>query len=687
MAYTSFFTESGTGIRPWRKFVMILGLLLVFGIWFGTRVYIFNHFQNAENPAVHPATRIFQEISVSMDEGHPLGEMNVSRFIRNREASPAQPYPKEAQNNDKYEMYKSLDPGYAVVFWAARHIFYFIPDTVMRPVMLQLFMDGVLLAALFFTFYRWGIAPAVVAGLIYSLSIVFAFAAATPWYHFWDGFASAFVFMELLWLYRLTREEDSSTLFKILLGCLIGITLGCAVWIRSSWFIFTPILLGAALLSRQLRPWLIPAILIYAIFASGMVWRSTELRDGELSYSTRMSWHTALQALGRHPNPYGLEDDDLYLLDRAYVEDGINYNLTDYKPEDQAMKKKYMALWDKDPGFIVQSIAQRMFSNVIFNFNDDHHPFWNYGFLACAVAGLFFGLWLGGEIGFISVLAALMFAVINMSYAFVYYITREYSYPTQIMLLFGNVAATAGVIELGRRLWRREWLNFKDPQIGPVNIAFIFFALLIVVVMIPPVQRYLTPNENISPNFESPDGLSEIFYMGLRAQVDNLSPEMRSKFLAYVRRETTEKSPGRDEPIFQYAMQHLRNVTFTNRDGHAGAFWMNKKTDNDSFQALTRASDSIAGVGYDWISGFDVKNPDSWQGGELRFKLLPNDQLPEEELNKLLTEKFAKWGWKLDKIGEDEYLAIHTGAGCSDIRRQLDQYFSHQCEDSHAQVH
>lgn len=666
--------------RPWRAVWAILGIMIVFALWFGTRVYVFNHFQDAAHPATHPMTRAYQEMAVSLDEGRALGEINVSRFARNRDADAGKPYPAEQKEGDVYENYRVFDPGYGLIFHAARKILYFMPDTVMRPVMLQLFLDGTLLAALFFTFLRWGWLPAVGAGILYSSSIVFALASATPWYHFWDGLFCTFAMLQLLWLYRLGQGEDEHPGFKIFLACLIGITLGCALWLRSSWFAFAPVLLIAGLCWRPMRPWLLISILVYGLFAGGMIWRATGLNDA-LSFSTRTSWHTAFQGLGRNPNIYGFEDNDSYLIDRAYQEDNVDYNLTDYRAQDAAMKNKYMALWEADPAYIMQSVAQRMFSNIFFNFNSDHHPFWNHGFLLLALLGVICGLWLGGEFAFFAILSGGMYLMLNFAYAFVYYITREYSVPTQMLLLFCNAIGFAGIIEFARRMWRRDWLDFRNGKVSTALIALMGIACMMVILLLPPVQKYLTPNQPVTQSWDSPLTVNLVFYYGLRAQIDQLPEQEQKRLLNFMAAETIKKSDGPDEPVYQFAEQHLRHVIFTNQDGKSWIFWLSKNTDRDSYEALTRSARSIAGLGFDWIQGFEVVNPESWDGKLLQFKLLPNPLLDPAQEDALLQQKFKNWNWKLTQTGDREYMAEHSGAGCPESRRQLNVYFDFGCKE------
>ena len=133
-----------------------------------------------------------------------------------------------------------------------------------------------------------------------------------------------------------------------------------------------------------------------------------------------------------------------------------------------------------------------------------------------------------------------------------------------------------------------------------------------------------------------------------------------------------------------HARQHLRHVTFTNGDGTAGVFWIHKNTDDNAYQVLTRAAKSIAGLGYEWIKGFEIGDPETWDGKILKFKLMPNNILPQEKLDELLMQKFAHWNWQLTNIGDNTYIAKHAGGSCSATREQLKTYFTRQCGETDA---
>ncbi len=674
------FDATNPNAQAWRKFFFALGLVIVLAGWAGTRVYLIFNFE----PMHHAMTKVFKDIAVSLDEGHKFGEVNEMRLMRNLDFSSKEVYKTDRQPGDKYCAFKTLDPGLGGIYAAANKIMFFIPDTEMRIISIQLFLDALLVIFFYLTFYRWGWIPAVFGALLYASHSVFALSADAAWYHFWDGLVATLSVLLLLWIYRL-QKDDRPKAMLITLAILLGLILGAGVWIRSSWFIFAPIMLGAsAIFSKTLRPWLIYPAVIYVLFAGGMVMRATQL-SGHLAYSTRMSWHTAFQALGHYPNQYALEDDDLYLFERSHQEDHINYNFCDYSQEDQVMKQKYQALWHDNPGYIVHSIAQRMFASIFGNFSDQNFVFWDHYILFAAWAGLMFGLWLGGDMQVLALLAAMMYVLINTAYSFVYYIHREYSYPTQMMNIFGSAVAVAGLCELVRRAIRRDWPKWDKDKIQPVNIGLLFSAIVAVVLFFPPVQQYFTPNPVITVRWDTPPVIMGKAFMKLHERIDALPPAVHARLIAFMKSHTENHISGPDDPVYQYVIQNLREASFTNLDGSGGEFWFNRKVDSDTYEPLARASQSIAGVGYAEISSFDVADPATWEGKQLRIKLVPNTLLSAQRVDELMIKKFDHWNWDLRALGNGEYIGAHVHDGCSETRLQLARYFNHQCGELNGQ--
>lgn len=664
---------------PWQKLPYVASLIIVLSVFLYLRIYTYTSFQHLDYTSTHPMTRVYQEMAVSMKEGHALGEINLDRFSRSKMGKPGEVYPIQAEKGDRYCQFKSLDPGYGAVFYAARELFKFTADNAARPVYLQMFVDLFLVLALYATFYRWGFLPAVAASTLYSLNVIFALASATPWYHFWDGSFFAFSMLGLLWLYRLAKQENPPNNLIAILAVAIGLLLGANVWIRSSWFIFAPMMMGLCLFSKTLRPWLLAIFISFALLAGGMVVRSTTL-SGHFAYSTRMSWHTAFQALGRAPNKYGFEDSDLHLQERAKNVYGIDFNLCDYSQQDNAMKTDYMALMKEDPGYVAQSFVQRLFSNIFFNFNHGGNPFWNSGMLALAWLGLLFALWQRGEHAFFISLSAAMYFLINGSYALVYFVQREYAYPTQMLLLFGAIAALSGVIAMAGKLLSGWWPRLVTEKLNASNLIFALTALFMMILFIPPVQKYLTPSEQMSFDWDAPEDIGIFAYLELRQEIESLTPTQKQRFIAHVHKVTDSKKPWlNNDVIFQYATDHLHHVTFTNKGGSFGTFWINRDINLDTYEALTRSTKYILGVGYEWIKVFQAKDPKTWGGEYIHFKLLPNTQLLPERVKELMTAKFNDWNWDLRQIDEDEYEAKYRGFRCSDTRVQLSQYFNHQC--------
>lgn len=642
-------------------------------VWFGSRVYLHFHLE----PMWHPMAKAYQDMAVSLNDGAPLGEINLSRIARNKWVTPVEPYKTETLPGDQHCQYRALDPGYGMIFAAARQIFFFVPDSQMRPVLLQLFFDFLTPFLLFATFYRWGWLAAVGSVVLYSVNSVFAVSAITAWSYYWDGLTAMLSMITLLWLYRLAREKRESRWPLVMLAIVLGVILGAGVWLRNSWFVFGIALLGMAAFSKTLRPWLIVAAVAFGILAGGMAVRSTEL-NGYPSLSTRMVWHTAFQGMGKFANPYGMEDNDLYVFSRSYQRDGIDFNYCDYNAHDLAIQEHVKALWQTDPEFIVRGIAQRIFGNVFLNFNFGHYPLWNYGVLAFAWLGMLLAVRAGGEMRMFAVISFVMFLLMCGAYAFVYYLFRQYSTPTQGLLLFCGVcvlgALGQGIAAVRNGTWRWKLPTWGRNNATAASLILGVSALGIMVLMLPPVQRYLTPNFPISLKADVKDGDLQAAKK-MEEGLASLPPAKRAQFIEFVRQKTGSTNTQ------AFVKKHLKYAVFANTDGSQIPVFFVKKTSIDAHEVLLRASQSIQGVGFAQLSAYDLNRPSSWDGSEIRFRLLENNLLPPKTVEALLQEKFTEWNWKLMQRTDGEYLAKHTGTLCSPIRRQISQYFPDQCDD------
>ena len=667
-----------------RSLVFVLGLVLVLTAWSGVRFHLlvsnlYGHF------IYHPSTTIFQDMAVTMGEGRSLGEINLTRIQRNMRLFGEENISTERRPGDIYCNFRSLDPGFGIINAAANKIFFFMPNMGMRLIALQVILDGGLAVLIFLTFYPWGWVPAVFAGVLYSLHEIFALKALTVWYHFWEGLVGTLSLLIIFWLYRLSKSVRPRTRTLMALAVSLGLTLGCGVWLRSSWIILSPILLFITAIGvKTLRPWLACALLIYALFAGGMIWRASSL-SGHFTISTRMLWHTAFQALGRYANPYGLEDDDLYVSERAYQEAGINYNPCDFGAEDRVTKKDYLTLWQQDSGFILQSFVQRSFDSIFSNASDIgkftgvktvwfRDLFWDRGMLSLAWLGIVIGLWLGGEYGMFSVVSIFMYLTLNICYALVYYIDYDYAYLTQVMIVFSATGAIAGILEMIRRYCRAgSFGNLPNPRSA-------FAALLISLaggfaLLLPSMHAYVTPHHAVSDHWQA---ASEISAMdpSLRQRMDQLSEARRTHLLAFLKAHGAQGADAYDL-LFHYAAKNLWQSEFSNADGKVHVLWFSKQVNH---RPIMRASQSIEGVGYEWVDGFDPARPESWDGMELHFKLLPNNLLPPQRIDALLKEKFSFWGWQLQSLGDREYLAKHTGDLCTPMQIQMAPYYFPKCQ-------
>ena len=666
-------------------------------VWFGSRVYLHFHLE----PMWHPMAKAYEDMAVGMNDGGKLGEINLSRIARNKDVTPTEPYKTAAYPGDEHCQYRTLDPGYGVFFAAARQMVPFVPDSQLRPVVLQVFLDFLLPFLLFATFYRWGWFAAVGSVVIYSLNVVFAVSSITAWTYYLDGLTAMLSLIALLWLYRMAKKNATipakagNRWVLITLAVVLGAILGAGIWIRNSWFIFGVGMFILAAFSKTLRPWLLYAVVTFGIFAGGMFVRSSVL-NGYPSMSTRMVWHTAMQGIGKYPNVYGIEDNDLYMFNRTYREAGAHFDYCNYNEHDKVIEKDFGDIWQHDRGFVIRGVIQRMFSNTFLNFNLGGYDFWNHGMLALAWLGMLCGLWVGGELGLVAGISFVMFMFMNVSYAFVYYLFRQYSTPTQAFLMFGAVAFIAAISQFVGRCMRGDGPKFKLSAFGIngptlANLTFILTALVMVVVMIPPVQSYLTPPFPVSLQADMPEDIvampdisadtsiapktSGLVLEGLADQINNLSPAKKQALMRDI------KTRFHMNDVKEFANAHLKHFVFMNADGSMHPVWLSEHHSVDAHEVLVRAPRSIEGLGYTYAIGFDPNIPSSWSGNELRFALVKNTALPSARVRALLDEKFTEWGWKLTELPDHSFLAVHTSAVCSPMRRELTRFFPDQCDE------
>jgi hypothetical protein len=348
--------------------ILVVALLLLALLWGNSRILRLRVSQDPARPTVPSAYYVYHGMAMALEKGR-VGQLDLARFQRYAAGqSPLTEYPPEPSGSQvEFVNYYSLDIGYAFIVELARLSFPTLPDNYWRALALQLFVDVATAVGIGFLFSGRGAGLALSAALLYLTNLAFLRLVAVPFYYYWDVPIS----LGLLAALRLAVEQPRRA--RLLL-CGAAVLLGCAVWVRASWWPLATVFFGMAALSRALRPKLLPALAIFAVLAAPQVWRSSRAR-GQFSLSTRATWHVALVGLGYHPNAYGLQANDESVFRRTREKYGVVFPMNDYAAQDAAARLEYLAILRKDPAFVVRSFFGRLWDSVLGIAPDNGHVY------------------------------------------------------------------------------------------------------------------------------------------------------------------------------------------------------------------------------------------------------------------------------------------------------------------------
>jgi hypothetical protein len=346
---------------PPRWVTRVLVLLAIIAItlqWVNTRVSILRMNQSPANPVVLATYPIYHSMATGMREGR-IGQVDLLAVrqysLLNNLSAPFERLPREAEH--QWVNYYTLDVGYSFIVEAARLAFPSLPDNHLRALAMQLVCDVALVGFVFFMFAQWNLALGLLAAYLYASDGIFYDLVSFAYYYYWDIPLTFIVLGALLLAYR----RPSQATAWLALG---GVALGGGVWLRGSWWPLSLYLLGLAAWPAVLRKKLIVAVVLFAMIALPVVVRSTRAR-GQLTFTTRAVWHVALVGLGYYPNPYGLEAKDGVVFELTRQKYGVQFKSEDYFVHDQAAKKEFFAIWQKDRTFIVRSFVGRLKESLL----------------------------------------------------------------------------------------------------------------------------------------------------------------------------------------------------------------------------------------------------------------------------------------------------------------------------------
>ena len=343
----------------WLKRIFVAASIAIVALqWVNTRIAILHLNQSVASPVVLSTYAIYHDMATGLREGR-IGQVDLLALNHNSKVTnPWAPYerlPREAEH--RWVNYYTLDVGYSFIVEAARLAFPTLPDNHLRALAMQLVFDIALMWFVFFVFAQWNFVLGLLAAYLYASDGIFYDLVSFAFYYYWDIPVTFIVLGSLLLACR--RPAQATAWLAV-----AGVTLGCGVWLRGSWWPISLFLCGVAAWQPALRRKMVVALLLFATIALPQVIRSSRAR-GQLTFTTRAVWHVALVGLGYYPNPYGLEAKDGTIFELTRQKYGVAFRSEDYWVHDQAARKEFFEIWKKDKAFVIGSFVGRLKESML----------------------------------------------------------------------------------------------------------------------------------------------------------------------------------------------------------------------------------------------------------------------------------------------------------------------------------
>lgn len=434
-----------------KRTLVALAVVAITLQWVNTRVTILRMNQNPSSPIVLATYPIYHSMATGMREGR-IGQVDLLAVRRysmlNSLSAPFERLPPEAEH--QWVDYYTLDVGYSFIVEAARLAFPSLPDNHLRALALQLVFDVALTGFVFFMFAEWNLALGLLAAYLYASNGIFYDLVSFAYYYYWDIPLTFVLLGAMLLAYRRPPEATAWL-------ALAGVALGCGVWLRGSWWPLSLFLCGVAAWMPSLRRKLVIAVVLFAIIALPLVVRSTRAR-GRLTFTTRAVWHVALVGLGYYPNPYGLEAKDGTIFELTRQKYGVAFKSEDYWLHDQAAKKEYFSIWQKDKAFIIRSFLGRLKESVlgttqtsvlsfIFLSNLTYRILCLLGFVAMVIRG--------GDRRMLAIAAAGTYVIYVVLTCIFYFVGLAYENVSEVTRFIVFIGAIDSALYLAQRAYRR----------------------------------------------------------------------------------------------------------------------------------------------------------------------------------------------------------------------------------------
>jgi hypothetical protein len=436
-------------MMTWLKRVLIALAIAATAIqWVNTRTEILLVNQNPAHPLILATYPIFHSMATGMREGR-IGQVDLAALQRYSSlhdlSAPYERLPRDATH--EWVNYYTLDVGYSFIVEAARLAFPGLPDNYLRPLALQFVADAALVLFVFFVFSHWNLWVGLLAAFLYSSNFAFTSLVSFAYYYYWDIPLTLLVLGSLVLAYR--RPEETTRWLT-----LAGLALGFGVWVRGSWWPLSLFLLVVAGMSPVLRKKLLVPVMAFAILATPQVVRSS-LARGRLTLSTRAIWHVAMVGLGYYPNPYGLTLHDEVIFKLTQDKYGVPFRSEDYYAHDQAAKKEFLSIWDKDRRFVIRSFWGRLKVSILGRTESSVPSFLffpNLTYRVVCLAGFVAMILRGGEKRLLAVASLGTYVIYVVMTSAFFYVGLAYSNVSEVALFVLFVGGIEAGLHAARRI-------------------------------------------------------------------------------------------------------------------------------------------------------------------------------------------------------------------------------------------
>jgi hypothetical protein len=194
-------------------------------------------------------------------------------------------------------------------------------------------------------------------------------------------------------------------------------------------------------------------MIVFAVLAAPQVVRSS-LARGQLTLTTRSVWHVALVGLGYYPNPYGLQASDGAIFELTRQKYGVAFRSEDYFVHDQAAKKEFFSIWQKDRGFVIRSFLGRLKESVAGSTQTSVLSFLfvsNVMYRVWCLLGLALMLIRGGDRRLVGVAAAGTYVIYVVLTCLFYFVGLAYDNVSEVTLFIMFMGLFDAALYYGRR--------------------------------------------------------------------------------------------------------------------------------------------------------------------------------------------------------------------------------------------